>query len=71
MTVGEDEIRAVTQALQQGQLGGNGPICQRVEQQLARLTGAAHVLLTPNASQAIEIFLTALGIGPGSIAVSS
>jgi dTDP-4-amino-4,6-dideoxygalactose transaminase len=36
-----------------------------VAERLAELTGSRHVLLTPNATQAMEVALMAIGIGPG------
>ncbi len=62
---GAAEIRAAAAALRAGQTVGNGPIGTRVEQRLAELSGAPFVVLTPNATQAMEVLLTALCIGPG------
>lgn len=64
-SIGEREVDAVAAALRAGQLGGNGAICRRVEQQLARLTGAPAVLLTSSATSAMEIGLQVIGLGPG------
>jgi dTDP-4-amino-4,6-dideoxygalactose transaminase len=64
-SLGAAEVRAVVRAMRSGRTVGNGPICQRVQGRLRELTGASHVLLTPNATQAFEVFLTAAGIGPG------
>jgi dTDP-4-amino-4,6-dideoxygalactose transaminase len=62
---GSAEIRAAAAALRAGQTIGNGAIGARVEQRLCALSGAPHAVLTPNATQAMEVLLTALGIGPG------
>lgn len=59
------EVRAAARALRNGTTVGNGPICLRVQDRLKELTGARHVLLTPNATQAFEVGLLAYGIGPG------
>jgi dTDP-4-amino-4,6-dideoxygalactose transaminase len=59
------EMRAVATALRTQRIGGNGPICKRVQQLLAAQLGAEHALLTPNATQAMEVGLLALEIGPG------
>jgi dTDP-4-amino-4,6-dideoxygalactose transaminase len=59
------EVRAAARALRNGTTVGNGPICLRVQDRLKELTGAKHVLLTPNATQAFEVGLLAYGIGPG------
>jgi dTDP-4-amino-4,6-dideoxygalactose transaminase len=62
---GSAEIRAAAAALRAGQTIGNGAIGARVEQRLCELSGSPHAVLTPNATQAMEVLLTALGIGPG------
>jgi dTDP-4-amino-4,6-dideoxygalactose transaminase len=64
-SIGAVEMRAVSTALRTLRLGGNGPICKRVQQSLAAQLGIKHALLTPNATQAMEMGLLALGIGPG------
>ena len=63
--IGRGEIEAVTQALRDGHIGGNGPICWRVQQQLRARTGAGHVLLMPSATLAQDLLLMALGIRRG------
>ncbi|MCG8590584.1 MAG: aminotransferase class I/II-fold pyridoxal phosphate-dependent enzyme, partial [Proteobacteria bacterium] len=63
-SLGAAELRAVTRALERGQIGGNGEVCWRVQERLRDLTGA-HVLLTPSATHAMEVALLALGVGPG------
>jgi len=62
---GAAEARAMLRALEAGASGGNGPACLRVAERLAQLTGSRHVLMTPNATQAMEVALMATGIGPG------
>jgi dTDP-4-amino-4,6-dideoxygalactose transaminase len=59
------ETRAVATALRTARIGGNGPICKRVQQKIASQLGVRHALLVPNATQAMEMGLLALGIGPG------
>ena len=63
--LGAPEVRAVVRALRNGWIGGNGPVCRAVQEQLAQVTGARHALLTPSATQAMELYLVAAGIGPG------
>lgn len=63
--IGPREAEAARAAVAERRLGGNGEIGRRVEERLRDLTGARHVLLTPNATQAIDIALIAHGIGPG------
>ncbi len=63
--LGAAELAAVTRALQSGALGGNGAISKRVQNALAERLGVPHVLLAPNATQAFEMALIGLGLGPG------
>lgn len=62
---GPNEADAVAEAVRQRRTIGNGEIGKRVEQLLSRLTGSPHVLLTPSATQAMDVALYAFGIGPG------
>jgi dTDP-4-amino-4,6-dideoxygalactose transaminase len=63
--IGDEEIRAVTEALRAAQIGGNGAISRRVQAKLAEFCGARRALLTPSATSAMEVALLASGIGPG------
>lgn len=56
-SLGAREARAVMRALRTNRTVGNGELCRRVEGQLCALTGAPHALMTPNATQAFELFL--------------
>ena len=58
-------MTAVTDALRAGQIGGNGAVCRRVQDQIAEITGARYALLTPSATHAMEIALLAMDVGPG------
>jgi dTDP-4-amino-4,6-dideoxygalactose transaminase len=60
----ERELDAVRRALA-GQVGGDGPVCRRVEQRLATALEAPEVLLTTSCTHAIELALLALGVGAG------
>src|SRR5207245_10028726 len=62
---GPEEERAVASALREGTGVGAGPIGRRVEEEMARLFGARHVLLTSSATHALELAVLALGLGPG------
>ena len=62
---GSPEVRAAVRALREGRTVGNGPICSRVQKQISEATGSPHVLLTPNATQAMEVALLMFDIGPG------
>src|SRR5207247_1943765 len=62
---GPEEEAAVATALREGTGVGAGPIGRRVEQEMARLFGVRHVLLTSSATHALELAVLALGLGPG------
>ncbi|MEZ5978842.1 MAG: dTDP-4-amino-4,6-dideoxygalactose transaminase [Planctomycetota bacterium] len=64
-TVGAAEARALVRALRTGRIVGNGELSKRVQQKLAEQVGTKHALLTPNATQAFELFLHTTDIGPG------
>jgi dTDP-4-amino-4,6-dideoxygalactose transaminase len=64
-SIGAAEVRAVVRALRSQRVGGNDVVCKRVQKRLCELTGAPFALLTPNATQAMEIGLIAHRIGPG------
>lgn len=63
--LGARELRALVRAFRSGALVGNGEICRRVQDDLAQLLGVRHALLTPSATQAMEVFLIAADVGPG------
>ena len=63
--LGPLEVEAAARAIRDGTIGGNGPICARVEALLRERTGSPHALLTPSATQAMDVALYAYGIGPG------
>lgn len=58
-------VHAKVSAALSGPLEGGGAIGRAVEQRLAALLGAPHVLLTTSCTHALELALLALGIGPG------
>ena len=63
--LGAEETLAAARAVRERQTGGNGPIGARVEQKLREITGAPHALLTPSATQAMDVAFIALGLGAG------
>jgi dTDP-4-amino-4,6-dideoxygalactose transaminase len=63
--LGPAEVEAVAEAIRLGRIGGNGEIGKRVEAALRGLTGSPHVLLTPSATQAMDVAFVAMGLGPG------
>ncbi len=58
------ETERIAEALA-GRVAGDGPICRRVEERLARLLGGSRVLLTTSGTHALELALLSLGVGPG------
>jgi dTDP-4-amino-4,6-dideoxygalactose transaminase len=62
---GAAEERAILKALRAGTTGGNGAITKRVADLLKEKTGAKYVMLMPSATSAMEVALTAAGVGPG------
>lgn len=63
--MGEEEIRAASEALRNHHVVGNGPICRRVEEQIQRAFGVKHAMLTTSCTHALEMAMNALNIGPG------
>jgi UDP-4-amino-4-deoxy-L-arabinose-oxoglutarate aminotransferase len=62
--IGDEEIAAVSRVLRSGWIT-TGPECQKLEQQFAERTGAAHAIALSSATGAMHVTLLALGIGPG------
>ncbi len=63
--IGESEIAAVSKALQQGVLRGDGPISKRIESAFGEWLGSPHVYFTTSCTHALEMAMIALDIGPG------
>jgi dTDP-4-amino-4,6-dideoxygalactose transaminase len=63
--LGAEEKAAVLQALEAGNLGGNGAISARCQERLRTILGARHVLLVTSGSHALELAVMALRLGPG------
>ena len=64
--IGDDDVRAVTDALTSGWLT-QGPAVPRFEEALCKATGAAHAVAVTNATSALHMACLALGLGPGDI----
>jgi UDP-4-amino-4-deoxy-L-arabinose-oxoglutarate aminotransferase len=62
--IGDEEIAAVSRVLRSGWIT-TGPECQKLEQQFAERTGAAHAIALSSATGAMHVTLLALGIRPG------
>jgi dTDP-4-amino-4,6-dideoxygalactose transaminase len=63
---GELERRYLEEALDSRRLSGDGPMSRRCEELLSEELGGARVMLTPSATQALEISAVLLGLEPGS-----
>ena len=63
-SIGEDDVKAVTEALTSGWLT-QGPAVPRFEEALRKATGAAHAVAVTNATSALHMACLALGLGPG------
>jgi dTDP-4-amino-4,6-dideoxygalactose transaminase len=59
----EDERRAVSEAMASSQISGNGPICKRIEEEIAEAFGCRHVLLTTSCTHALELAALCLDLG--------
>jgi dTDP-4-amino-4,6-dideoxygalactose transaminase len=62
---GEEEERAVAEALRSGRVGGGGPIGKRIQREMEARFGIKHALLTSSATHALDLALQALDVGPG------
>ncbi len=63
--IGEQERKAILAALEAGQVGGNGPISRQLEARLQEMLDIRYVQLTTSCSDALELAMMALKIGPG------
>ncbi len=65
VSIGAEERAAVLRALDEGALGGNGPIGAQVQERLRGMLGVRHALLTTSCSHALELAAMALRLAPG------
>jgi dTDP-4-amino-4,6-dideoxygalactose transaminase len=63
--MGEAEKQAVLAALGTGYIGGNGPVSRELEARLEELFGVKHAQLTTSCSDALELAMMSMGVGPG------
>lgn len=63
--LGENEQRHVRACLESGWVSTAGPFVDRFEAELARITGARHVIATVNGTAALHAALLAAGVRPG------
>ena len=59
------ELEYIREAVDHGQLAGDGFFAQRCHELLEELTGATRVLLTPSCTAALEMASMLCGLGPG------
>jgi dTDP-4-amino-4,6-dideoxygalactose transaminase len=57
-----EEIQAVTTALKQGMLAGNGPVSKEVEERIAEITKSKYVFFTNSCTSALELAMMACEI---------
>jgi dTDP-4-amino-4,6-dideoxygalactose transaminase len=60
-----EELRRISEALESGQLAGDGPFTERCEALLLEELGVAGVLLTPSGTAALEMAALLVGLEPG------
>lgn len=60
-----NELRYIREAVDRGQLGGDGYFAERCHERLEALTDAPRVLLTPSCTAALEMASMLLELGPG------
>ncbi len=63
------ELEYVAEALERGQLSGNGAITRRCAQWLEERSGSARALLTHSCTGALEMAALLAGLGPGDEAI--
>lgn len=64
-SIGPTEKEAVLRALEMGAIGGNGRITQQVRERMKALFGVRHVILTTSCTDALELAMMVLNVGPG------
>ncbi len=60
-----NELRYIAEAVEQGQVSGDGPFTKTCEALLEREMGVARALLTPSCTHALEMCALLLNVGPG------
>lgn len=65
-TAADAERRLLLEATESGQLSGDGTMARRCEELLSGAVGSARVMLTPSATQALEISALLLDLEPGA-----
>jgi len=63
--LGTAEKQAVLEAMESGAIGGNGRLTRELREYMQRVFDVRHVILTTSCSDALELAMMGLGIGPG------
>ncbi|MBL7662840.1 dTDP-4-amino-4,6-dideoxygalactose transaminase [bacterium] len=63
--LGESDIEALIQAARSGSIGGNGAITKELHTAFSKLYPASHSIPTTSCSDALELSMESLRIGPG------
>lgn len=63
--LGPAEKEAVLRTMESGAIGGNGPLTRELRQYMQTLFDVRHVILTTSGTDALELAMMALGVGPG------
>lgn len=63
--LGKEERGAVIRALELGAIGGNGRFTSELRERMQEMFDVRHVILTTSCSDALELAMMVLGIGPG------
>jgi dTDP-4-amino-4,6-dideoxygalactose transaminase len=69
-SIGAEEEEAVLSVLRSGWLT-TGEVTARFEEEFARYTGARHALAVSSATAGLHLALEALGVGPGSVVITT
>ena len=64
-SLGPAEREAVMTALESGDIGGNGRLTRKLREEMQVRFGVRHVVLTTSCSDALELAMMALSVGPG------
>jgi perosamine synthetase len=60
-----NELKYLTECIETGWISSEGPFVRRLEEGMAQLTGQRHGVAVANGSVALDVAVTALGLGPG------
>ncbi|UNX55381.1 aminotransferase class I/II-fold pyridoxal phosphate-dependent enzyme [Georgenia sp. TF02-10] len=69
--VGAEEEAAVIRAMRSGWIAPLGPEVEAFEREMAEYTGRAHAVALSSGTAALHLALLALGVGPGTVVLTS